>query len=87
MLKNSRWVGDEFADTARAMHAGEIEPEQVHGNATLAQAKALVDDGVPVAPLPLPVIPPTRSIDRARRRTPILRCGDPVAQQDRASNS
>ena len=60
MLKDSRWVGDEFADTARAMHSGEIEPAQVHGNATLAQAKALVDDGVPVAPLPLLVIPPTQ---------------------------
>ena len=60
MLRNSRWVGDEFADTARAMHRGEIEPEQVHGNATLEQAKSLVDDGVPVAPLPLPVVPPSQ---------------------------
>src|SRR5699024_9743782 len=25
LLKKSRWVGDEFADTARAMHSGEIE--------------------------------------------------------------
>jgi hypothetical protein len=58
LLKNSRWVGDEFADTARAMHAGDIGREQVHGNATLDQAKSLVDDGIPVAPLPLPVTPP-----------------------------
>ena len=60
MLKDSRWVGDEFTDTARAMHSGDIEPAQVHGNATLAQARALADDGVPVAPLPLPVVPPTQ---------------------------
>ena len=60
LLKGSRWVGDEFADTARAIHDGEIAPEQVHGNATLEQAKALVDDGIPVAPLPLPVVPPTQ---------------------------
>ncbi len=60
LLENSRWVGDEFPDTARAMHAGEIEPEQVHGKATIEQAKALVDDGVPVAPLPLPVPPPNQ---------------------------
>ena len=60
MLKNSRWVGDEFAEKARAMHSGEIEREQVHGNATLEQAKALVDDGVPVASLPLPVTPPNQ---------------------------
>src|SRR3954452_7520748 len=25
MLKESRWVGDQFADTARAMHSGEVE--------------------------------------------------------------
>ena len=60
MLKNSRWVGDEFTDKARAMHSGEIEPEQVHGNATLEQAKSLVEEGVPVAPLPLPVTPPNQ---------------------------
>ena len=60
MLGNSRWVGDKFADTARAMHSGEIEREQVHGNATLEQAKSLVDDGVPVSPLPFPVIPPNQ---------------------------
>lgn len=60
ILKDSRWVGDKFADTARAMHSGEIEREQVHGNATLEQAKSLVDDGVPVSPLPFPVIPPNQ---------------------------
>ena len=60
ILKNSRWVGDEFTTTARAMHAGEMEPAQVHGNATLEQAKSLVDDGIPVAPLPLPVTPPSQ---------------------------
>jgi hypothetical protein len=60
VLKDSRWVGDQFAETARAMHAGEIEREQVHGNATLEQAKSLVDEGVPVAPLPLPVRPPSQ---------------------------
>ncbi|HEX6783662.1 MAG TPA: DUF1178 family protein [Sphingomicrobium sp.] len=60
MLKDSRWVGDNFAETARAMHSGEVERELVHGNATLEQAKSLVDDGIPVAPLPLPVVPPTQ---------------------------
>jgi hypothetical protein len=60
LLKDSRWVGDEFAETARAMHLGEIEPEQVHGKATIEQAKSLIDDGVTVAPLPLPVAPPNQ---------------------------
>jgi hypothetical protein len=60
MLKDSNWVGDKFADTARAMHSGEMDPAPVHGNATLEQAKSLVDEGVPVAPLPLPVTPPSQ---------------------------
>ena len=60
LLKNSKWVGDEFADTARAMHLGEIEREQVHGKATVEQAKSLIDDGISVAPLPLPVTPPSQ---------------------------
>jgi hypothetical protein len=60
LLKDSRWVGDEFAETARAMHNGEIDHEQVHGKATLEQAKSLTDDGIRVAPLPLPVVPPNQ---------------------------
>ena len=60
MLKGSRWVGDEFADTARAMHNGEVEPQLVHGRATIAEAKELASDGVPVAPLPLPLQPPNQ---------------------------
>ena len=60
LLEKSRWVGDKFSETARAMHCGEIEPEQVHGQATLQEAKSLVDDGIPVAPLPLPVVPPSQ---------------------------
>ena len=60
MLKDSQWVGDKFAETARAMHSGEIAREQVHGQATIEQAKSLVDDGIPVAPLPLPVTPPNQ---------------------------
>ena len=60
LLKESRWVGEAFADTARAMHNGEMEPALVHGQATLEQAKSLVDDGVPVAHLPLPVTAPNQ---------------------------
>lgn len=60
LLKDSRWVGDSFADTARAMHSGEIAPQQVHGNATIEQAKALAEDGIPVAPLLIPVAPPNQ---------------------------
>ena len=58
ILKNSNWVGDRFVEEARAMHLGEIEARPVHGNATAAEAKSLIEEGIPVAPLPLPVTPP-----------------------------
>lgn len=60
MLKNSEWVGDRFAETARKMHNGELETRLVHGQASLGDAKSLIDDGVPIAPLPLPVVPPSQ---------------------------
>ena len=58
MLDKSEWVGRRFADEARAMHLGEKEHRTVHGQATPAEARALVEEGVEVMPLPLPVIPP-----------------------------
>ena len=60
ILKDSEWVGDRFADEARAIHVGESEARPVHGNATAAEARALADEGIPVATLPLPVVPPNQ---------------------------
>ena len=60
-LSNSTWVGGDFAKQARAMHLGEQAQATIHGQATPTEARALVDDGVPVAPLPLPVVPPDRA--------------------------
>jgi hypothetical protein len=60
LLRDSKWVGGEFADTARAMHLGEIDTAPVHGEATSEEARSLVEDGVPIAPLPLPVTPPNQ---------------------------
>lgn len=59
-LENSEWVGDRFAEEARSIHLGEAEARAVHGSATPAEARSLIDDGVPVAPLPLPVVPPNQ---------------------------
>lgn len=58
LLESSANVGERFADEARAMHLGEQDTRAIHGRATPAEAKALVDEGVPVAPLPFPVIEP-----------------------------
>ena len=60
MLKSSEWVGDKFAETARAMHNGERDPAQIHGQASLQDAKSLIEDGIAITPLPLPVVPPTQ---------------------------
>lgn len=57
-LKDSRWVGDRFAEESRAMHYGERDSETIHGQATLREAKELFDEGIAVAPLPFPVAPP-----------------------------
>ena len=58
MLSKSEWVGTDLPETARAMHLGEIEPRPVHGQASAEEARSLIEEGVPVLPLPLPVIPP-----------------------------
>lgn len=57
-LKDSRWVGGSFAEESRAMHYGERDTETIHGQATLREAKELLDEGIVVAPLPFPVAPP-----------------------------
>lgn len=50
--KNSDYVGKNFASEARAMHDGDVPDRPIHGEASLADAKSLVEDGVPVLPLP-----------------------------------
>ncbi|MGH1414983.1 MAG: DUF1178 family protein [Pelagimonas sp.] len=50
--KNSDYVGKDFASEARAMHDGDTPERAIWGEAKLEDAKALVDDGIPVAPLP-----------------------------------
>jgi hypothetical protein len=58
MLKNSEWVGRDFADTARAMHYGEQDAKPIHGEVAMEEARSLIDEGIEVAPLPLPFVPP-----------------------------
>ena len=49
---NFDYVGDTFAREARAIHEGRSEERGIYGEATPTEVKALVADGVPVAPLP-----------------------------------
>ena len=57
-LKSSHWVGKDFADHARDMHYGEREVETIHGQATLDQAQELLEEGIPVMPLLVPITAP-----------------------------
>ncbi len=57
-LKNSTWVGKKFADDARAMHYGDRDPAPIHGEASPAEARQLIEEGIEVAPLPFPIAPP-----------------------------
>lgn len=50
--ENSDYVGGNFAKEARAMHDGDVPDRAIHGEASFKEAKALVEDGVPVVPLP-----------------------------------
>lgn len=58
ILKDSTWVGSKFATEARAMHYGESENRQIHGHVTENQASELSEEGIDIAPLPMPYIPP-----------------------------
>jgi hypothetical protein len=58
LLEGSEHVGSRFASEARAIHDGDAPERPIHGQATPQEAKALIEEGVPVAPLPLPIVPP-----------------------------
>ncbi|MGV3555379.1 MAG: DUF1178 family protein [Croceibacterium sp.] len=57
-LKSSTWVGEKFADRSREMHYGERDPQAIHGQATPDEARALLEEGIAIAPLVFPVAPP-----------------------------
>ena len=50
--KNSEYVGMSFAKEARAIHSGDAPERAIHGEARSDEAKKLIEDGGPVAPLP-----------------------------------
>jgi hypothetical protein len=49
---NSDYVGKDFVSQARAMHEGDAPGRAIHGEAKLDEAKALIEEGIPVLPLP-----------------------------------
>jgi len=59
VLKNAEDVGKGFIEEARKMHYGETEERSIYGEADLAEARALLEEGIDV--LPLPVVPDDRN--------------------------
>lgn len=60
--ENFDYVGDAFAKEAREIHEGKSEERGIYGEASGREIKALLDDGVPVAPLP-PKPPPKTDVN------------------------
>jgi hypothetical protein len=50
--QNADYVGPKFPEEARKIHYGETEERQIYGEASLKDAKELIEEGIDVAPLP-----------------------------------
>jgi len=50
--ENCDYVGDKFADEARAIHYGEAEERGIYGEATEEEAMDLVEEDIPVSRIP-----------------------------------
>ena len=50
--QNSEYVGTNFATEARSMHLGDAPERAIYGEAKPEEAKSLIEDGIPVTPLP-----------------------------------
>jgi hypothetical protein len=49
---NAEYVGPKFPEEARKIHYGESEERHIYGEASLEDARELIEEGVEVAPLP-----------------------------------
>jgi hypothetical protein len=59
IVKTADNVGERFPNEARKMHYGDIEHRPIYGEASPDEARALIDEGVEVTPLP--VLPDDRN--------------------------
>ena len=53
VTKNADNVGDKFPEEARKMHYGEIDHRPIYGEASPDEARAMIDEGLEVSPLPM----------------------------------
>ena len=54
LLANCENVGNQFADEARRIHREEAPARNIRGVATREETQELLDEGIPVMPLPVP---------------------------------
>jgi hypothetical protein len=54
IIANTDDVGARFPQEARAIHDGDAPARSIRGQATLDEARALIEEGVGVLPLPFP---------------------------------
>ena len=59
IVKNADNVGERFPNEARKMHYGDIEHRSIYGEATMDDAKKMLDEGIDFHPLP--VLPDDRN--------------------------
>jgi len=59
IVKNADNVGEKFPNEARKMHYGDIEHRPIYGEASPDEAKALIEEGVEV--MPIPTLPDDRN--------------------------
>ncbi len=57
VAENFDYVGDAFAEEARAIYYGEQENRPIWGETTPEESEALKEEGVPALPLPAPFAP------------------------------
>ena len=50
--QNCDYVGNQFAEEARKIHYGEADAKNIYGEASLEDAKELLDEGVDFTPIP-----------------------------------
>jgi hypothetical protein len=54
VVANTEDVGQGFAEEARKMHYGEAEERNIRGQVSIEETRSLLEEGIPVMPLPLP---------------------------------
>lgn len=74
--KNFDYVGEKFPDEARKIYYGETEERRIYGEATAKEVRELIEEGVPVAPLPGALSPSAAArMDRAGEPIPQRKAG------------